>query len=107
MLWPVQVIGPVAAFFGSTNYGLLLGLNILLFALVGIVVVIAAKKNFQALYVGTMLDVAVTFLALSAVRFHFTDILAGTGEMLIALIIAVAFYAMLVFLTYAVVKKHT
>src|SRR5690242_6750244 len=97
LIWPIQLIGPLMGVLGTENYFLLVGLNVLLYATVGTGVVVAAPDKRLLLLAGTLLEIGIVILALAAARFQLRDLLGHDGTMLIALLIAVAFYGALVF----------
>ena len=89
----------------ATNYVALVSLNVFLYAIVGIVIVAAARKTPLLLLSGTTLEVGVIALALSSVRFRIRDLVGDDGTMLIALLIALAFYGSLVFFVHLIVMR--
>jgi hypothetical protein len=105
LIWPVQVIGPVMEFFGTDEYIVLVGLNVVLYTIVGAGIVAAARKATLFLFAGGLVEVGVAFLALSAVRFNYRDLLGYDGAMLIALLIGMTFYGFLIFLVYIIIKR--
>jgi hypothetical protein len=97
LIWPVQLIGPLMDFLGTSNDALLVGLNVLLYAIVGMGIVAAARNTLLFFFSGAVLGAGVIILALSAVHFRIRDLIGHDGTMLIALLIALAFYGSLVF----------
>src|SRR5713101_1676308 len=97
LIWPVQLIGPLMDSLRAGNYVALVGLNVFLYAIVGIVFVATARKTRLLLFSCAVLGAGVTILALSAVHFKIRDLIGHDGTMLIALLIALAFYGSLVF----------
>jgi hypothetical protein len=97
LIWPVQLIGPLMDSLRADNYVALVSLNVLLYAIVGIVFVATARKTRLLLFFCAVLGVGVIILALSAVHFRIRDLIGHDGTMLIALLIALAFYGSLVF----------
>jgi len=105
LIWPVQLIGSLMDSLRADNYVVLVGLNVLIYAIVGIGIVAAARNTRLLFFSGALLEAGVAILALWAVRFHIRDLLGHDGTMLIALLIALAFYGSLVFLVHLTVKR--
>ena len=105
LIWPVQVIGPIVEFIGTYSYIALVAINILLFTVLGTAIVAAMKKTSLLVLASVFLEGGVIVMALSAVKFRYDDMVAGNGKMLIALIVALFFYALLVLLAYKVGKR--
>ena len=105
LIWPIQLIGPLMDFIGTDNYVVLVGMNVLLYTVVGTGMVLAAHKTRPLVFAGALLEMGVIVLALWAVRFHIRDLLGHDGTLLIALLIALAFYGSLVFLVRLTVKR--
>jgi hypothetical protein len=105
LIWPVQLIGPLMDSLRADNYVALVGLNIFLYAIVGIVIVAAARKAHLLLLSGAVLGAGVIILALSSVHFRIPDLVGHDGAMLIALLVALAFYGSLVFLVRLIVIR--
>src|SRR5882672_12910304 len=74
LIWPVQVIGPLMDFFGTDNYIVLVGLNVVLYTLVGLGVVAAACKTALLWFASGLVAAGVALLALSTVRFDYQDL---------------------------------
>ena len=105
LIWPIQLLGPLMDSLRADNYVALVGLNVFLYAIVGIVIVAAARKTRLLILFGAVLGAGVIILALSAVHFRIRDLIGHDGAMLIALLIALAFYGSLVFLVYLIAKR--
>jgi hypothetical protein len=105
LIWPVQLIGPLMDLLGTSNEAVLVGLNVLLYTMVGSGIVAAAREPQQCLFSGALLGVGVIILALSTVHFTIHDLLGHDGTMLIALFIALTFYGSLVFLVRLIVVQ--
>lgn len=105
LIWPVEVIGPIVEFIGAYSYVAIVAINILLFTLLGTAIVAAMRKRSLLVLASVLLEGGVIVMALSAVKFRYDDMIVGNGKMLIALIIALFFYALLVLLAYAVAKR--
>jgi len=85
-------------FLGTSNDVVLVGFNVLLYAVVGMGIVAAARNTLLFVFSGAVLGAGVIILALSAVHFRIRDLIGHDGTILIALLIALAFYGSLVFL---------
>jgi|SRR5690242_3319114 len=105
LIWPVHLFAPLMDSLRATNYVALVSLNVFLYAIVGMVIVAAARKTPLLLVSGTTLEVGVIALALSSVRFRIRDLVGDDGTMLIALLIALAFYGSLVFFVHLIVMR--
>jgi len=105
LIWPSQLIEPLRDLLGVENYAALVGLNVFLYAIVGIVIVAAARNTRLLLFCGAVLETGVIILALSSVHFKIRDLIAHDGTLLIALLIALAFYGSLVLLIRLIVVK--
>jgi hypothetical protein len=105
LIWPIQLIGPLMGVLGTENYFVLVGLNVLLYTIVGAGVVVAAPNKRLLLLSGTLLESGIVILALAAVRFEPRDLLGHDRTMLCALLIALAFYGALVFLVRLLVVR--
>jgi hypothetical protein len=105
LIWPVQLIGPLMDVLGTDNYVLVVGLNVLLYAIVGMGIVVAAGNKLRLLLAATLLEIVIVILALAAARFRLGDLFGHDGTMLLALLIALAFYGALVFLVRLVVGR--
>src|SRR5260221_1124443 len=105
LIWPVQVIGPMMEFLGTDKYVVLVGLNVVLYTIVGAGIVAATRKATLLLFAGGLVEVGVAFLGLSAVRFNYRDLLGYDGTMFIALLISMAFYGFLIFLVYMIATR--
>jgi hypothetical protein len=105
LIWPVQLIGPLMDVLGTDNYVVVVGLNVLLYAVVGMGIVVAAGNKLRLLLAATLLEIGIVILALAAARFRLGDLVGHDGTMLFALLIALAFYGALVFLVHLVVGR--
>jgi len=92
-------------FLGTDKYIVLVGLNVVLYTIVGVGIVAAARKTVLLLFAGGLIEVGVALLALSAVRFNYRDLLGYDSAMLVALLIGMAFYGFLIFLVHRIVKR--
>ena len=92
-------------FLGTDKYVVLVGLNVVLYTIVGAGIVAATRKATLLLFAGGLVEVGVAFLGLSAVRFNYRDLLGYDGTMFIALLISMAFYGFLIFLVYMIATR--
>lgn len=107
LIWPALLIAPIADALGTASYALVFGLNIVLYAIVGAGIVLATRDRRLFILAGILLESGVVILALAAVRFRFQDLFGHDGTMLIALLIALAFYGALVLLVRRVARRYS
>src|SRR6266852_1738453 len=82
LIWPVQVIGPLMGALQTDNYIVLVGLNVLLYAIVGAWIVVSTRSKWHLLFASALLEIGIVILALHAVRFNLRDLLGHDGTML-------------------------
>jgi hypothetical protein len=105
LIWPAQLIGPLMDLLGTSKEVAVVGLNVLLYTVIGGGIVAAAREPRWCLFAGALLGLGVTILALAAVHFKIRDLVGHDGMMLIALLIALVFYGSLVFLVRLIVVR--
>jgi hypothetical protein len=105
LIWPTQLSGPVMDLFGSSNMFVLVGLNVLLYGAVGLGVAAIVRNTRLLLSLAAVIGVGVIISALSAVGFRIRDLIGEDGTMLIAVLIALAYYAALIFLEKSIAMR--
>jgi hypothetical protein len=105
LIWPTQLSGPAMDFLGSSNMFVLVGLNVLLYSVVGLGVGAAVRNTRLLLLLAAAIGIGVITLALWAVGFSVHDLIGQDGAMVIAVLVALGYYGFLIFFAKSIATR--